>query len=132
MLIGLFLIAGALGAFGGGYLSKGRVEGVEFSVEYEKLVRVKTPNEMHIAVKRPQKGIATVAINNAYLRNVEIEKMVPRPATVRSLDGQSIFTFNTSENGLIIFYLQPQHAGSQNLEIDIGGEKRRLGQFVYL
>lgn len=132
VLMTIFLIAGAAGAFGDGVLSKRQIEGTGFAIKYEKFARLETPTTLEIIVKHPKENIASIAIDNEYLKNIKIEKVIPQPESVIAQKDQTIFNIKTTENGLILFYLQPEHSGAYTLGINILEEAKKLTQFVYL
>lgn len=127
-----FLLSGGLGVFGDGGISKQNMESTAFTIEYERFARYETPTTLQVVVKNPTSSLTSISIDNEYLKKIKIEKVIPEPESVHAHSGISTFNFKVSENGLIIFYLEPQYSGSHTLEIDIMGERKNIAQFVYL
>jgi hypothetical protein len=130
VLMGLVLIAAALGLFGNGPVSKQTYAAHQVHITYQKFLRVDKASEIYIGV--PEQGqVTTIGINNDYIQKVNIYQVVPQPAAVELRDNTLIYRFRSVSNGFITFYLSPQQMGSQPLEITVGGNKMRFNQFIY-
>jgi hypothetical protein len=130
ILMALFLTAGLAGLFGDGILSEKKIEEADFSIEYEKYLRVRKSSELIINVKELGEG-SSISINKDYIEKIEIDKISPEPESVEARGGQLIYKFAGVNNSTVIFYLDPVKKGFQKLELIIKGKKSTFDQYVY-
>ncbi|MEX2573954.1 MAG: hypothetical protein WD317_06635 [Balneolaceae bacterium] len=126
----LFLIAGFLGLFSNGILSNRISAGSGYDIEYQKFVRIQTPDRLFIHLKNSDSS-TDISVNREYLKNVRIEQVIPRPESVRSKNNQMVYTLNTAQTGLIIIYIKPLRAGIQELELGVDDEVKTIKQVTY-
>lgn len=131
VLMLLFLTAGMLGLFGDGILSSSKVETSEYEITYDRFVRNESPSELYIHLKNA-KETTTISFSKEYSERVEIKNTVPSPETVEIKDGLLVFTFNTSRQGVIAFYLWPVESGSTELELSVQDDINYLSQYVFI
>lgn len=127
----LFVLAGVLGLFGDGPLSKVTSETSIGVVRYERFLRHSSPSAIIIESELPLND-SSVYINRNYLKSVKIEQIEPRPVSA-SLTGDRVrFRFGSRESRQIIFHISPyQGSGTQPLELGISGKKEVFNQFIY-
>lgn len=135
-LILLVLIAGLLGAFGGGWLSGGSATAGPLTVTYERLARERAPAGLQISIapEAVANGEATIWINNAYLDVTTIQQMVPEPAEMTSGEDRTFFRFLIAGSGPgeITLQTEPSEPGGKTGQIGVlDGPEITFDQFVY-
>lgn len=131
VLITFFLVAGLLGVFGEGILSRVIIEEEDFQIEYERFMRDETPADFSVYITKSSGNSVTIAVGKDYIKKVKIQGVVPQPASVETRDERLIYTFNAAGNGLITFNIQPQYVGAVNLEIAVQGHTKHLNQYIF-
>lgn len=134
----LFLLAGFIGFFGRGGISatsKQTPDGL-FTVEYEHFLRYKASTETKFYLAKDVPGDTLVfTISDGFIHNVEIEAIVPEPASTRMTGKGEQFVFRQSPGKYIrtvIFHFKPEHVGSLNTSITTPGvPSLSFSQFVY-
>lgn len=126
----LFIIAGILGLFGNGVLSKKHLEEEAFSLEYQSLIRTATPSKLEFVSKIGQTPLS-ISFGKDYLRNIEVQNIVPQPDSVGVTKNELIYHFAAEKGGLISFYVEPAGIGPQSMEVGVNDKALRLNQFVY-
>lgn len=127
----LFLTAGLLGLFGDGMVSSQKIEASEYEITYDRFVRNESPTELFVHLENAEKT-TTISFNEAYTEKVEIKNIVPSPASVQIKNGLLVLNFNTSREGVIIFYLWPIESGSAELELSVQDDINYLSQYVFI
>ena len=92
LVMGLVVIAGLLGVFGGGPLGSRvlRADGVE--LRYEALMRLGTPQVLDLRVT-PAGGLARVTLASDYLARVRLDDVWPTPEKVEAAGEWTTLTF---------------------------------------
>jgi hypothetical protein len=100
-LMALFILLGLLGFFGSGPASS-RSAGSPgtLRLEYERFVRNEAPTSLRVNTK-PENGVGRVIVGREYLDRVKIEKIVPEPARVVSMNGFVIYEFAVKGDGAV-------------------------------
>jgi hypothetical protein len=131
-LMGLVLVAAALGLFGNGPISKQTYAAPGLEITYQKFMRVNNESELYIRVQdQDLSRETTIGINNDYLKKVKVFQVVPQPVAVEIRDNTLLYRFRYVSDGFISFYLSPRQMGSQPLELTISGKKVRFNQIIY-
>lgn len=126
----LFLLAGLLGFFGGGVVSKTKISLNGFEVKYQQYLRENTPSRLVIYLSGDTDS-TTVSFNKKYIEGVKIGQIMPQPVSSKTSDGRIFYTFNTARQGMLVFYLTPDKPGSVELELGVQGEVKSLEQYVH-
>ncbi|HEY1025919.1 MAG TPA: hypothetical protein VGE26_12185 [Sphingobacteriaceae bacterium] len=129
-LMAAFLIFGLLGFFGSGTVSRKTAENNAAVIEYERYLRNLLLSEIKIYSKKPLPD-SSVYISSDYLNKVRIDKVVPEPASSELQNDRLKLKFNSNEGDPIVLYVVPTGLGSQDLEIEIRGEKQKLHQYIH-
>lgn len=135
-LLGMFVIAAALGVFGDGPVSKRRVTAADgqLTFEYERFVRIDAPAQMRVDVP-PAVGARDVELWLAreYLQHIEIETMTPQPLETTSAPAALYYRFRVTEGGgAIAFNYKARKAGPLHATIGLKGTPGiRFAQWVY-
>ncbi|HEX3074642.1 MAG TPA: hypothetical protein VHP30_13605 [Ignavibacteriales bacterium] len=136
IIMALFIIAALAGFLGTGYFSKRMHNiGENSKVEYHFFQRYSSVSELNFYIKAGAGyNPISIALSQAYLKDAEIKRIEPEPASTEIIDDFYKYNFvNSSAAGLhILFYLEPKGFGTQTLSIIINGKNRtEIKQFVY-
>jgi hypothetical protein len=131
LLLTLFVLAGLLGLFGGGPLSRKTTETRIGRIEYERFLRHSTSSTIIFESDQPLKD-SSLYINREYLRNIKIDQIEPRPESSGMVGSRIRFKFPTNNSRQIIFHISPfEGSGTHTLEIGTAGQKEVIQQFIY-
>lgn len=125
-LLVLFVIAALLGLFGDGPLSESVASSADgqVRVEYQRFGRRVTPQSLEITVPVPRGTTAVeLAINDDYLRAVQITEIFPEPMDVNHQRPAGKLRFSTDDSGqsmTVRLHLRPQHAGLLDARLTVG------------
>lgn len=112
LLLGLVLVATVLGLFGDGPLSKARRESGRFAVEYERFGRFGSPVVLQLNVKGDR-----LWLGEAFLRNVQVNSVVPEPTAWRDTGNRHELEFAVP-------------SGASELEVALHVSFREYGKLV--
>lgn len=129
-LLLLVLVAASLGAFGTGWLSSDQVTGENGTVSFERIARFESPMKLMIEVGKAD-GKVEVRIPRSYLSRIEIDKIMPEPASQKVADGAMIYTFDAAPQSAILFYLIPESTGSIRTELIIDNTVFPIAHFIF-
>lgn len=123
VLLGIFLIAGVLGLFGGGMLAETSVVSPAGTLNYERFVRRHSHTRWQVELKSLAEGRVDVAIDSALARHFEIVRVNPDPVSASLSGDRWVFQFDVAESGeaLIVFHVEPQHIGQHAGAISVNG-----------
>jgi len=131
------ILAGLLGAFGGGPLSRASFadQSAGFSVRYERIARWETAVLMRITLlpRDDQSQTAMVWIGNAYLEGAPVQWINPSPQRALTRADRTLYEFpiGAGQSGTITFEFRPERAGLHTLRIGRGEHAgAELSQFV--
>jgi hypothetical protein len=133
----LLLVAGLLGAFGGGILSHAEAESGPLALEYERLARQRAPTELRlrIAPGTATDGDVRIWFDRAYLDLIAIERIEPEPAAAATGEDRVVYRFalvNPSQPAEVMVRYQPVVAGTTTLRLGVvDGVEIGVNQFVY-
>lgn len=119
----VFIVAGLLGVFGGGPLSRAvqRDDQAGLELEYERIARWDAPLLMRLTIlPRPSRdGAAGIWIANEYLQRASIESINPPPLRSVSHADRTLYEFpmGNQGSGTITFEFRPQRSGLCTLHI---------------
>jgi hypothetical protein len=137
---GLFVgivLAALLGLAGKGPLSEQTRESDDgqFDVTYNRYLRSGAPDRLQIHAHQSEDAASDlrIGLNAAFLDHVKILRIVPQPAREVAADDKCEFVFQLSNarNPTIVVDFEPDHWGSLQGRLTIGGEAIELDQFVY-
>ena len=129
VLLALILIAASLGFFGNGLVSKRYLSDEIASVSYERFGRFETPIEMKVNANIKNK--LELKIPQAYLRKMELDKIVPQPEEQRIENDNMIFSFAANDLAQVTVYFLPQATGTISTSVDINGRTFNISHFIY-
>lgn len=137
ILVGLFVIAGLVGVFGGGGIARevrGQAGGLE--VEFPRFLRAQAPFELRVGLNAAEARAdrLTVWIEGALLEHFSLEGVSPQPAEERLGEGrlQYEFSLDGERPPPIVFRLEAKRAGWRTSRIGVaGGVSVTVRQLVY-
>lgn len=133
-LIGLFLLAGLGGVFGGvGPLSTHKSRAGQVIVEHPRFARYVAPVEVRVSLDRPQAGPLELSIERRYIDTFEMYDISPEPASVRASETSLIYAFEPlAARAEVVFFGRAHHVGTLrgSLSVD-GGPPLPLRTFVF-
>jgi hypothetical protein len=139
VVLGLVLLGGLLGAFGGGVAAHATASsaGVPAVLDYDRLVRFSAPTELRVVLDptaiRPD-GVAHLWLPHRYLRHVEVDRVTPEPQRVIGGASGVIYEFvlTPGQAGIISVVVRPTRAGVLAGQLVLA-DRRGLSfrQFVY-
>ncbi len=139
LVMGLIVIAGLLGVWGGGLAGDATVSAGDgsMSVSYDRFVR--NLGESTLVAEFPpgsaEEGSVSLALDQAYLTSNEVQSVTPEPDSVTARDGRFVYEFSAAGDAALTvrFDLRPSSgAGVRTATIESGsGGQASLWQFVY-
>lgn len=126
----VFSVLALLGVFGGGPLSRARLQTNGGSVEYDRVLRWHTSSELTVAIAAP--GRFEVGIEANYADAVQLRVIQPQPTAVIDRDRHRIFQFQGSDGTatVITFEVSPRRPGSVRTRLDAPGLQTELRHLV--
>ena len=130
VMILLVMIAGLLGLFGEGFLSKTHPVSGEIKATYERFFRFES--EMKIRVESSGGHIGNISFPQSYLKNFKIVRFVPEPHNNTTLPGEVVYHFLPAQNQLVTIYLTPTNHGNISGIMKVNGTNIfSLHHFIY-
>lgn len=128
VFLGLLLAAGILGLLGPGWLSRATAEG-PLRVRYDRFGRLDGEAELQIRLAPPDRSLW---IENRWLDGVRIEGVRPPPASARSAQDWTVFTFDGAEGVDVRLDILHRRAGALEGRFGASAERSVLvRQLVY-
>lgn len=116
-LMGLFVLAAAVGLLGSGPLSHARaaVPGV-MTVEYQRFARFETSETLTVRLEPAAitGDVARLSLNRDFLDSSKIDTVLPPPARVESAAGRLIYVFAVADPSaplVVTWSFEPQQVG---------------------
>jgi hypothetical protein len=136
-LMGLIIIAGVLGLFGGGVFSKATVGAGGLTAEYERFCRRSAEQELRLEVAPEEQrgGEAVVVFDREYLEAMELVDVLPEPRASTSGADEVRLTFAAASPGAPIHVRvlsRPREVGRLHGRVGVeGGSAVELHHFTY-
>lgn len=131
-------VAALLGAFGRGPLSGAEAgAGTPLRVQYERFLRHNSPApiELEVAPGGAGDSVVRVWIDHEYLREFDIDHIIPEPVHSEAAPGRTVYAFarsDVSRPARITFGLIPQGFGPLHARMGVGAAPPvEISQFVY-
>lgn len=129
-LMMLTILAGALGLFGEGVISKQQPKLGELRAEYDKFFRYET--EMKIVIESPASDISTISLPQAYLKKFRMVRFVPDPLDNITNSEDVVFNFQGTQNHIVTIYMVPKSYGTINANMRVNSlDPIQLSHFIY-
>jgi hypothetical protein len=126
VLLALFLMAAAIGLFGGGMVSRTTARGHGLTIEYSRFARENAP--MLIVVRVPasvaQAGQIQLSFNADYIAKLSFQRITPQPQAVEAAAGRVTFQFlaNAQPGDLTFsFEAKPREFGRASVQVMMEG-----------
>ena len=130
VLILLVMVAGLLGLFGEGVLSKQTAAAGNIKAEYERFMRYEA--EMKVLLEAPNEHIATISLPQEYLKSFRNVRFEPEPLSNNSTANEIIYHFQPASNHIVTLYLTPKGRGSLDGTMKVNGSNAiPLHHFIY-
>jgi hypothetical protein len=124
------VIAGILGVFGEGPLSKEEPVSGNIKAKYERFFRFEA--EMKIVVESSADHISQISFPQHYLKNFKILRFVPEPDNNITAAGEVIYNFLPAQNRIVSVYLTPTNHGQIDGDMKVNGVNTfSLHHFIY-
>jgi hypothetical protein len=136
IIVALLLLAGLLGVFGGGPLSRDEITAGPLTLEYDRLARERAPAELQIETDAgaATDGQLALWLNRAFLDKVDVVSVIPEPVEMTmALDRVTYhFAVPADQPATIVFQLQPEEPGNVAGRLGlVDGEAVAFTQFIY-
>jgi hypothetical protein len=142
-LMTLVMLAGLLGAFGGGgFLARARAgrEGDSIWLDYRRLTRHGAPDalEVHVSpdAQAGRDSIIGIWFQRDYIHGLDIQQIIPEPAEVIAGPDRVTYRFKSSDPfavATVVFRVEPAETFSRRGQLGIEGSasSRTFRQFVF-
>jgi hypothetical protein len=137
-LMAAALVAGLLGAFGEGLLSRHtKSDDKSLAVEYVRFGHYKSPLQLQIQVlaSNARQGRLSIGLDYTFLGRILITRITPQPVTEELDAGGLNFAFPVhNEEGSIFITIsyEPQYVGTLTGRVSLGdGSEVSIRQFIY-
>jgi hypothetical protein len=134
------ILYAALLAIAVGFLGKGPVSHAEVGesgdvlhLKYQRFLRYRAPDKLELEVQAKTETVE-ISLDNRYVRNIEIEKIMPTPERIISGADATVFVFNGRGSTTLHaqFYFKPETIGSLEGTIALKDQPpQSFSQFVY-
>jgi hypothetical protein len=128
LLMLLILVAGLLGAFGEGRLSRGEASqyGLPLRVDYERVARHGSPATLEIALGpgAAPGGVARLWVDRKYAEAVEVKYILPEPESTwvtRDRLGFAVRVPNPADSAFVTIAFEPDDIGSREVRVGLEG-----------
>ena len=130
VIIIAIIIAGILGLFGEGVLSKKKPVSGNITATYESFYRYDA--EMKIVIESSSDHISQISFPQQYLKNFEILRFIPEPDNNVTSAGEVIYNYLPAQNRVVSIYLTPTNKGSIKGDMKVNGMNTfSLHHFIY-
>jgi hypothetical protein len=124
------MIAGLLGVFGQGWLSKRTAVHGRAQINYERFARFNGELKLDVTMTGVT-GKSAVSFPLSYINHFEIKQIVPTPERTFIRDGQMWFVFEAEQNLQALFYMRPQQTGSVAGLIYVNEANTPIHHYIY-
>lgn len=123
------MVAGLLGVFGGGVVSKRKVESGSVTAEYERFFRYETEMKM---VLHSNEHIGSVSLPQQYIKNFRLVRFEPQPENNYSRGDAVVYNFLPENNRIVTIYIIPKTYGTIEGVMRINGANNiQLNHFIF-
>lgn len=130
ILLFLLVVLAALGMFGSGLLSKKSKQDAGNMLEYEQYGRFENSTYMHMKALA-ENGKAILIIPQDYLKDFELEAVVPEPDRQHAVEGYQVFTFLAEAPVHIMVRGLPKTTGPLKTTVRINNSQFNLSQYIF-
>ena len=124
------MLAGILGLFGEGFLSRKTATAGNIQTEYEQYFRYEA--EMAIKIKSQNEHISTISLPQDYLKDFRIIRFIPEPLHNSTIGTDVVYNFQPASNQTVTVYLIPKTNGSLDGVMKVNGSNSiPLHHYIY-
>ena len=120
----------AIGLYGDGITSNKKLAENNIVVEYERFYRFESRMDLKVAVASAANDLV-VSFPAEYLKNFQVESIVPEPYGNAFKNHQVEYTFKGKDSMFITFYFVPQKAGSIKGHIRVNENEFDINHFIF-
>lgn len=138
VILTLFIIAGFIGFFGKGGISKTKQESDDGTmlIYYERYLRYNTNTEIKLSLlKPPAADSLRLIVSDGFIDNVVMESISPEPVESGITPNGQMYIFRHQPGNfipVITFHFKPEHNGTLRSTIIVpGAQPLSISQFVY-
>lgn len=123
VLLALFVLAGAAGAFGSGALTRASLQRDGVRVDYDRVLRARAPSELRIAIQRASPARVELAVEQPEPERIEIRELFPAPERQRAARRGPIYQLETGGDAppVVALRILPRRPGSSELRLRLDG-----------
>lgn len=133
-IMGLIVLAGLLGLFGGGALAHRKVASGALTLSFERIVRSNAPTSLSLTIGgAAHPDTIRIWLTQDYLSAVQLQHMVPQPARSYSESGRLVMDFAPAPDQgpyTIVIEVEPARIGAHEAVVGLGSDSVRFAQFV--
>jgi hypothetical protein len=136
-LVGLYLIfalvlTAALGLYGDGLLSKKTIQEGNAIIEFQQFYRFEARMELKVELNSSDntEGLI-VSFPTAYLKNFQMDSMLPEPEKNIVKEGHVQYLFNGTGNINVTFFLIPKKVGKIDGSVQVNSNQFQLNHFIF-
>lgn len=136
-LVAAIVVAGSVGFFGGGGISRGRISDPahRIDVSYERIVRAHSPFAIRVTIapELVRDGEAAIWLANGLFAGVRIENLTPRPLREEFAAQRVVYHFAAAGDGPMtaVFWFDASGAGRRHSRMGVvGGPEVELDRWV--
>lgn len=138
-LMTLVILAALAGLLGPGPLSRAKAETPDGALVavYNRFVRASDTDDLRVSFGREaiRDGVVRLWVDRQYLGGVDVERVVPQPASVEVASDRLVYVFTAAPDaasGEVGFRVKPQALGSRRVRLGLaGGPALVFRQVVY-
>ncbi|WP_132052282.1 hypothetical protein [Pseudocnuella soli] len=129
-IIMVIVIAGALGFFGQGILSKKVLRQGSAMIQFDRFLRHNGEMDMLVSMTSVA-GRSAVSFPLDYMQHLKVEHIVPQPEASFIRSGQVWYVFQTDQNLMAHFFIKPQTTGNLHGAVWINDQFIPISHFIY-
>ena len=130
VLMFIFLICGAAGAFGTGPISQQHLTVGTAQIESEKFLRFKDETELIFRIQQVE-AEAEISFPAEYLEHFEVKNIMPEPVATEIVADKVVYRFAANQKAVIRFFLSPGQTGSVDGILSVNNEPVSISHFIY-
>lgn len=130
VLMFIFLICGAAGAFGTGPISQQNLTVGAAKIESEKFLRFKDETELLFRLQQVE-AEAQIAFPTEYLEHFEVTNIMPEPISTEIVGDKVVYRFAANDKAVIRFFLSPGQTGSVEGSLSVNNQPVHISHFIY-
>ncbi len=131
VIMGIVVIAAALGCLGPGLLSHTQVSVHGVIVQYDRFLRATDESELVVRLEEQVERARNVAFDRAGLEHMTIARVLPEPSSTRSDSTTVTYAFPAPGSQEMRFTIKPERAGLFRPKLVVESRGIELWQLVF-